>query len=79
ADCRIILGGGVGETYVRATSAEAALHGQPAGEAGFAAAAAAVVDDFDAVEDHRASAAYRRHIAQVYVRRTLATALARLG
>ena len=79
ADSRVILGGGVGETYVRATSAEAALRGQPAGEASFAAAAAAVVDDFEAVEDHRASAAYRRHIAQVYVRRTLATALARLG
>lgn len=78
-DCRIFLGGGVGETYVRATSAEAALRGQAAGEAGFAAAAAAVVNDFEAVEDHRASAAYRRHIAQVYVRRTLATALARLG
>jgi CO/xanthine dehydrogenase FAD-binding subunit len=78
-DSRIVLGGGVGETYVRATSAEAALHGRAASEASFAAAAAAVVDDFEAVEDHRASAAYRRHIAQVYVRRTLATALARLG
>ncbi len=79
ADCRVILGGGVGETYVRATSVEAALRGQAAGEASFAAAAAAVVADFEAVEDHRASAAYRRHIAQVYVRRTLATALTRLG
>jgi carbon-monoxide dehydrogenase medium subunit len=79
SDCRIILGGGVGETYVRATRAEAALRGQAAGEASFATAAAAVVDDFEAVEDHRASAAYRRHIAQVYVRRALATALARLG
>lgn len=79
ADCRIILGGGVGETYVRANAAEGALRGQPASEAGFAAAAAAVVDDFEAVEDHRASAAYRRHIAQIYVRRTLATALARLA
>lgn len=78
-DSRIVLGGGVGETYVRAGSAEAALRGQAAGEAGFAAAAAAVVDDFEAVEDHRASAAYRRHIARVYVRRALATALARLG
>ena len=79
ADSRIILGGGVGETYVRATRAEAALRGQAASETSFAAAAAAVIDDFEAVEDHRASAAYRRHIAQVYVRRALATALARLG
>jgi carbon-monoxide dehydrogenase medium subunit len=79
ADSRIIVGGGVGETYVRATRAEAALRGQAASETSFAAAAAAVIDDFEAVEDHRASAAYRRHIAQVYVRRALATALARLG
>jgi CO/xanthine dehydrogenase FAD-binding subunit len=69
----------VGETYVRATRAEAALRGQAASETSFAAAAAAVIDDFEAVEDHRASAAYRRHIAQVYLRRALATALARLG
>lgn len=78
-DCRIIIGGGVGETYVRAAGAEAALRGQPAGPAAFAAAGVAATGDFEAVDDHRASAAYRRHIAGVYVRRTLATALERLG
>lgn len=78
-DCRVIIGGGVGETYVRAAAAEAALRGQPAGPEAFAAAGAAVAGDFEAVTDHRASAAYRRHIAGVYVRRTLATALERLG
>ena len=78
-DCRIVLGGGVGETYVRATSAEAALEGAPAGSASFTAAAAAVVNDIDPVDDHRGSSDYRRHIAKVYTRRALETALARLS
>jgi len=75
---RIILGGGVGETYVHAVQAEAALAGQPARAASFAAAAAAVAADIDPVSDHRASAEYRRHIAGVYVGRALTTALERL-
>lgn len=79
AAARLVLGGGVGETYVRAQGAEAALAGKPAGAATFAAAAAAVGGDFEAVADHRASAGYRRHIAGVYVQRALATALERLG
>jgi carbon-monoxide dehydrogenase medium subunit len=78
-DPRIVLGGGVGETYVRATGAETALAGKPAGAPAFAAAAAAVAGDFEAVADHRASADYRRHIAGIYVQRTFATALERLG
>lgn len=76
---RVVLGGGVGETYVRAKGAEAALAGKAAGAAAFAAAAAAVGADFEPVADHRASAEYRRHIAGVYVQRALATALERLG
>jgi carbon-monoxide dehydrogenase medium subunit len=76
---RIVLGGGVGETYVRAKSAEAALAGKPASAASFAAAGAAIGADFEPVADHRASAEYRRHIAGVYVQRALTTALERLG
>lgn len=78
-DVRIVVGGGVGETYVRAASAEAALEGAPADGASFAAAAAAVGNDIDPVDDHRGSSDYRRHIAKVYTRRALETALGRLG
>lgn len=78
-DCRIVVGGGVGETYVRATSAEAALEGAPAVAESFAVAAAAVSNDIDPVDDHRGSGDYRRHIAKVYTRRALENALARLG
>lgn len=76
---RIILGGGVGETYVRAAASEAALNGKVAGAASFAAASAVVAQDIEFVSDHRGSAAYRRCIAQVHVRRALTTAMERLG
>lgn len=78
-DTRVILGGGVGECYVRSASAEAALNGSPATDTTFAAAGDAVVNDLECVDDHRASAAYRAHIATVYTRRCLATSSARLG
>ncbi len=78
-DCRIVVGGGVGETYVRASSAESALEGAPANAGSFAAAAAAVSNDIDPVSDHRGSSDYRRHIARIYTRRALETALARLN
>lgn len=79
ADTRIYVGGSIGESYARAVSAEAALNGAPAEAATFAAASEAVVKDIEPVDDHRASAAYRAHIAKVYTRRCLATALERLG
>ncbi|MCC7256985.1 MAG: FAD binding domain-containing protein [Gammaproteobacteria bacterium] len=76
---RVVLGGGVGEAYVRAAAAEAALAGRKADAQAFAAAAEAVAGDFEPVADHRGSAAYRRHIAGVYLRRALTTARERLG
>ncbi|MDJ0928289.1 MAG: FAD binding domain-containing protein, partial [Gammaproteobacteria bacterium] len=79
ADTRIWVGGGVGETYARGVSAEAVLNGSTAEAASFAAAADAIGNDIETVSDHRASAAYRAHIAKVYTRRCLATALERLG
>jgi carbon-monoxide dehydrogenase medium subunit len=79
AEARIFVGGGVGETYARAVSAETVLNGSPAEAASFAAASEAVGNDIQPVDDHRASAAYRAHIAKVYTRRCLATALERLG
>jgi len=78
-DTRVVLGGGVGETYVRSPGAELALNGKSAGTASFAEAAAVAAGDIEAVDDARASAGYRRRIAEVFVRRALATALARLG
>jgi len=77
-ECRIVVGGGVGETYVRASGAETALEGAPAVAESFTAAAAAVANDIDPVEDHRGSSEYRRHIAKVFTRRALETAWARL-
>lgn len=78
-DARVIVGGGVGETYARATSAEAVLNGAPATAETFAAAAEAVGGDVETVSDHRGSAAYRRHIVKVFTRRALQTALERLN
>ena len=78
-DARVVVGGGVGETYVRATTAEAALNGAPAESASFVAAAEAVAGDIDAVDDHRGSGTYRTHIAKVFTRRALTTALERLS
>lgn len=78
-DTRIIVGGGVGEVYARARSAEAVLNGAPATAETFAAAAEAVANDIKTIDDHRGSAAYRMHIAKVYTRRALTTALEQLG
>lgn len=78
ADSRIVIGGGVGECYVRAAGAEAALDGEKAGDELFAAAAAAVAQDIEPVTDQRGSAAYRRHMAVVYTRRALERALGRI-
>ncbi len=79
SDARIWIGGGVGETYARARTAEAAVIGAAVGTASFEAASDAVGNDIQTVDDHRASAAYRKQIAKVYVRRCLETALSRLG
>ena len=52
-----------------AEGAEAALIGQPWGEAAFEAAARAVVDDFTPLTDMRASAEYRSAVAGNLIRR----------
>jgi carbon-monoxide dehydrogenase medium subunit len=78
ADARLGLIG-VGATAVRATSAEAALRARRPTPEVFADAAAAVDADIDPNGDIHASADYRRHVAQVLVRRALETAVARAG
>ena len=75
ADVRIALGS-VGVTPIRATAAEAVLRGQPLRTEAFAEAGAKAKEAVDPVSDFRGSAAYKRDMAAVFVRRALEKALA---
>ena len=79
--CRSVRIGliGVGDTAVRARGAEAVLEGEAPGAEAFAAAAAAVRDEVEPLDDGHASAAYRRHLAGVLVEDALADAWGRDG
>ncbi|MEP2534140.1 xanthine dehydrogenase small subunit [Shimia sp.] len=61
--------GGMAATPKRAAGAEAALVGQPWGEAAFLAAGAALPEDFAPLSDMRATADYRMKVAQNLFRR----------
>jgi xanthine dehydrogenase small subunit len=63
ADARIAFGG-MAATPKRASACEAALTGQPWSEAAVVAAAKALADDFQPIDDMRASAAYRLQAAK---------------
>jgi carbon-monoxide dehydrogenase medium subunit len=69
-DVRLGLGG-VAETPVRAVAAEEELEGSSLDDASIAAAGRAAFEAADPASDIRASAAYRRHLVPVYVRRVL--------
>lgn len=75
---RVFIGGGVGEAPVRARSAEAVLMGRVPTAEHCAEAAKAARDEVDPLDDHRASAAYRKAMSGVFVERVLKKALARL-
>jgi len=75
ADARIALGS-VGVTPVRATAAEDLLRGQPLKPEAFAAAGEKAKEAVDPVSDFRGSAAYKKDMAAVFVRRALERALA---
>jgi carbon-monoxide dehydrogenase medium subunit len=75
-DTRITLMG-VADRPVRATVAEAALVGHPVDEDTTAAAAHEATKDLDPASDMHGSAAFRRHLAGVAVRRALTTAASR--
>jgi aerobic carbon-monoxide dehydrogenase medium subunit len=77
ADVRIALGS-VGVTPIRATAAEAVLRGQPLKADGFAEAGERAKEAVDPVSDFRGSAAYKKDMAAVFVRRALEKALADL-
>ena len=78
-DSRIVIGGGIGESYVRAGSAESELNGTKPGDDLFKVASTAVATDIDPVTDHRGSEEYRRYMAVTYTRRALGRALERLA
>lgn len=67
--------GAVAAVPYRAHAAEAHLRGQEIGEAEIEAAAAAAADGAQPIDDVRASAAYRRKMCGVLVRRLLKKAL----
>jgi carbon-monoxide dehydrogenase medium subunit len=75
ADVRIALGS-VGVTPIRATAAEALLRGQPLKAEAFAEAGEKAKEAVDPISDFRGSAAYKRDMAGVFVRRALEKALA---
>ena len=75
---RIVIGGGVGETPVRARSAEAVLTGRKLTETAISQAAARAKEDVVPLSDHRASAEYRVAMTEVLVRRCLQRSLERL-
>ena len=75
ADVRIALGS-VGVTPIRATAAEAVLRGQPLKAEAFAEAGEKAKGAVDPVSDFRGSAAYKKDMAAVFVRRALEKALA---
>jgi len=78
-DSRVVIGGGIGESYVRAGNAESQLNGAKPDDGLFQSVSTAVGTDIDPVTDHRGSAEYRRHMAVVYSRRALGRALQRLS
>lgn len=73
ADARVVLIG-VRDTAVRSAAAEGVLRGSAPSEELFAGAAAAVQDEIDPVSDVHGSSGYRRHLAEVLVRRALGRA-----
>lgn len=67
---------GVGDVAYRAERVEGALRGQKLEDGVIASAAALVTDGVDPIEDVNATPAYRAHLAQVYVERTIQAARA---
>lgn len=74
SDVRIVLGS-VGSTPIRARQAEAVLRGQPVKAEALREAAEKAKGEVDPVSDFRGSAAYKKEMAAVFVRRALEKAL----
>ena len=69
-ELRLALGGAA-PTVIRATAAESSLRGQPLEERAIRRAADAAADQSDPLSDLMGSAAYRRQMVRVWVRRLL--------
>lgn len=78
AMARVFVGGGVGEVPFRARSAEEVLEGQSLTADLCVEAGHKARDEIDPLDDHRASAAYRKAMTGVFVERVLKQALSRL-
>ena len=76
-DVKIGLGS-VGTTPVRARQAEVALRGQTITLDLIRRAAEVVENEVDPLDDFRGSARYKRQMAQVFTRRALEQALAKI-
>jgi carbon-monoxide dehydrogenase medium subunit len=70
---------GVSSKAYRAAAVEAGLNGSKLDEPTIASAASHATDGVDANGDLFASADYRRHLAEVYANRAIATAIKRAG
>ena len=75
---RVFIGGGTGETPVRAGSAENLLAGAGISEDIITAAGEAAKSDVDPISDHRASKEYRTAMVKVLVEKALRKAMTRL-
>jgi CO/xanthine dehydrogenase FAD-binding subunit len=78
-EARVVVGGGVGETPVRATAAESLLQSEKLSDELLKRAGEAVQSDLQPMSDHRASAAYRTAVAKVLTERALQRAIGRSG
>ncbi|MEE9569932.1 MAG: hypothetical protein V3W37_11140, partial [Candidatus Binatia bacterium] len=77
-DIRIAMGS-VGTTPIRAQEAEAILRGQPVKPEGIREAAEKAKQAVDPISDFRGSAAYKKEMTGVFVRRALQKALENAG
>jgi CO/xanthine dehydrogenase FAD-binding subunit len=78
-EARVVLGGGLNDTFKRSAAAEAVLNGEQANDELFQKAADAIAADIEPISDHRCSAEYRASIGKTYVRRALQKAMERLA
>ena len=77
-EARVVVGGGVAETPVRATESESLLQSKELSDELLKRAGEAVQSDLQALSDHRASAEYRTAVAKVLTERALKRAVARI-